>query len=106
MPLGVAQEVAALDSPIQAESHCPDQEELWLCQSVNIGTALAPATVQQPVTVASIPALVFVVATPAVDISVSSPVLIGMILFYCFVYDKLFLTVVRVTTNLMVDWSV
>ena len=57
-------------------------------------------------TVASIPAAAFVAATPAVDVPVHSPVLFAIMVFYCFAYNRLFFTVERIGTNLMVDWSV
>ena len=80
--------------------------ELFVTLSVNVGAAPASAAVQQPVVVASIPAGAFVAATQAVNIPVNSPVLFVMTVFYCFAYDRLFLIIVRITTNLIVDWSV
>ena len=81
MPLGVAQEGAALDSLMPAEPHCPHRGEFWVGQSVNVGTAPAPApaAVQQRVAVASIPAAAFVAATSAVDVPVNTS---------CSVYDE------------------
>lgn len=106
MLLGVAQVVAAMDSLMPAEPHCPDRGEFCPGPSVNVGMASASAAVQQPVAVASIHAAAFVAATPAVDVPVHSPVLFAIMVFYCFAYNRLFFTVERIGTNLMVDWSV